>query len=86
MCEFSIINKRGMTQWMTCSKDNEFCPYQRVCHETKSIINTPTYAICPKLTIKTKEKPITILEIEPIVDFEVAVEKLISKPNKNKGV
>lgn len=90
MCEFSIINKRGMTQWMTCSKDNEFCPFQRVCHDTKSIINTPTYSVCPKLIevtiIESEEKPIIVLEIDPIMEFEVAVEKIISKPKKDKEV
>lgn len=50
MCEYATLNKRGMTQWLTCNIDGEFCGFQRVCHETKSIINTTTYVMCPKLS------------------------------------
>lgn len=48
MCKYATLNKRGMTQWLTCNIDGEFCGFQRVCHETKSIINTTTYVMCPK--------------------------------------
>jgi len=51
MCEHAVLNKRGMTQWLTCDKDGDFCPFQRVCHDTKSIINTTTYVNCPKLIL-----------------------------------
>jgi len=57
MCKNAIINKRGMTQWITCSIDGEFCPFQRVCHETKSIINTTQYVLCPNLIV-VEEKPV----------------------------
>jgi hypothetical protein len=46
-----------MTQWITCNIDGEFCPFQRVCHETKSIINTTQYVLCPNLVV-VEEKPI----------------------------
>lgn len=46
-CPYAIHNERGLTQWLTCSKNKqEMCPFQRRCAEKNRVINSDGAIYC----------------------------------------
>lgn len=45
-CPYSIKNKKGLTQWMTCQITNDYCPHMRMCLNVMSVVNTPQALNC----------------------------------------
>jgi hypothetical protein len=54
-CPYATLNIRGLTQWITCSKNNnELCAFQRYCSEVRKVINSEGSAKCPLKLEKEK--------------------------------